>query len=135
MIGGLDHDVATGRRSPLPQPEVLENLLDDRGRLDHRDQPHLAAAAAAPQNVLVPHPAQKIGPRETASAPWIVWAGQVVVVGRVVVLELLRIYRRRGSSPSAHRPVAGAAVTVPALAASSCWGSRTSGDGPAEAPR
>ena len=93
MVGGLDHDAASGRGSPLPQPEVLENPLDDRRGLDHRNQPQLAAAAGAHQDVLLPHPAEKLGPRETASTPRVVGTDEVGV-GRVVVLELLRIYSR-----------------------------------------
>jgi hypothetical protein len=78
VIAGLDHDAAAGRGSPLPQAEVLEDPLDDRGGLDHGDQRHLAAAAGAHQNVLVPYPAQKIGPRQTPIALGAVGASEVL---------------------------------------------------------
>ena len=82
MVDGFDHHVATRWRPALPQPQVLEDSLDDRRVLDYREHPHLAAAPSAPQNVLPPPPAKKRGPGETASTPRAVGAEQVVSVGR-----------------------------------------------------
>ena len=76
-VAGIDHQAARWW-PPLPQPEVLENLFAHVRVGDHGDQPHLAAAATAYENVFPPHPAEKIGPGETASALGIVGAGQVV---------------------------------------------------------
>ena len=98
MIAGLDHDGAAGWWSPLPQPQVLEDSLAHGRVLDDRDQPHLAAAPSADQNVLPPHAPEQLGPRETASAPRVVRADEVGV-GRVVVLVLLLVLLRINNCP------------------------------------
>ena len=85
MVGGLDHDVTAAWRPPLPPAQVREDLLDDRRVLDHGDEPHLAAAAAAPQDVFVPHSTQKIGPGQTPRALGIVRADEGVSVGRPLI--------------------------------------------------
>ena len=100
MIAGLDHDGAAGWWSPLPQPQVLEDSLAHGRVLDDRDQPHLAAAPSADQNVLPPHAPEQLGPRETASAPRVVRADEVGV-GRVVVLVLLLVLLRTAARTAA----------------------------------
>jgi hypothetical protein len=78
VVGGLDHDVTAAWRPPLPQAQVREDLLDDRRSLDHGDQPHLAPAPLAHQNVFPPHPPEEVGPCESASADWIIRPRDVV---------------------------------------------------------
>ena len=84
-VSGLDHDAALARRPAVPETKVLEDLRDHGGVLDHGDQPHLAAAPAAPQNVLGEHSAQKLGPSQTPRALGIVGASDVVSVGRPLI--------------------------------------------------
>ena len=60
-----------------------------RSGLDHGDQAHLVATRRADQDVLVPHPAEQVGPGQTPSALGIV--GSRRVVGRR--LRPLLIYR------------------------------------------
>ena len=101
MIAGLDHDVAARWWPPLPQPKVPQDLLADGLVLDHREQPHLAATAIAHQNVLPPHAPEQLGPRETASAGWVVRADEVgvgLVLGVVLVLRV-QIYSQTAGAP------------------------------------
>jgi hypothetical protein len=84
--------VAVARRTSLPQPQVAQYLLADRRVLHHGHQPQLAPALGAQQNLFPPYPAEKLGPRQTASAPRVVWADQPRV-GCVVMLVLVWINR------------------------------------------
>jgi hypothetical protein len=102
VVPGLDHQAAgrrTARWPPLPQPKVPEVLLDHRRVLDHPDQPHLAAAAPADENVFAERPPEQIGLREPAIAARVVGAGQVAErIGEVVLLRINRINRNRSSA-------------------------------------
>jgi hypothetical protein len=93
-----------------PEPHVLEDSLDDRGVLDHGDQAQLAAAARAAPHVFPPHPAEQLGPRETASAGWVVRADEVGV-GLVLGVLLMQInsghgYHRYHPNPAGHAVIA-----------------------------
>jgi hypothetical protein len=82
VVGGRDHDPAAPRWPALPQSQVSENLLDDCGRLDHREQSQLAAAPGAALHLDAPHPAAELGPPEPARPCGLVGTSEVVRVGR-----------------------------------------------------
>jgi hypothetical protein len=65
---------------------VPQNSLGHGGVEDHADHPHLAAAAAAHQNVLAKDPLEQLDPRQPTVALGSVGASEVV--GVVLVLRI-----------------------------------------------
>jgi hypothetical protein len=89
--GGVEDQATLPRWPALPEAKMPQDLLAHGRILHDGDQSQLAATFRAAQNVFPPGAAEKVGPRETASAPWIVRADEGVV-GRVVVIKPLRTY-------------------------------------------
>jgi hypothetical protein len=112
-VSGKDNHPSLLRRATRPQAQVAQDLLAHRRLLDDRDQPHGAATLCAAENVLVPHPAEKLTPGETASTPGVVRTGEAVggVLLRLVLQQISEGYCDAalwGASPEP-RPGAGAA--------------------------
>jgi hypothetical protein len=92
--GGVEHHASLPRWPALPESKMPQDLLAHGHILHDGDQPHLAAALRASQNVFPPHAAKKLRPGETASTPGIVRTGEVVG-GVLLGLLLLQVNRRR----------------------------------------